>query len=183
MNGPSPVRLDSSMRPSRWRRIRRTCNTHQTIHSPHAGSPRRRLRSVAANKLPRALEVVPRYQDLPRAAVANSVAGACTHVRLAVIAGDSFRAQEAADRLCLHRVSDNHESHCVHQHANLAEGEHVCRAAGLEERHLSVRGSFLCPRLTTRSERRTGGVRARGDCVHTGSLPSVLVTAASLDRA
>jgi hypothetical protein len=73
------------------------------------------LRGVGGDKLPRVLEVVPRHQDLARSAVAYSVAGACTHVRLAVIAGDSFRPQEAADRLCFHRVSDNHEAHHVHQ--------------------------------------------------------------------
>jgi hypothetical protein len=54
----------------------------------------RALRGVGGDKLPRSLEVVPRHQDLARAAVAYSVAGACTHVRLAVIAGDSFRPQE-----------------------------------------------------------------------------------------
>ena len=45
----------------------------------------------------------------------------------------SFCSQEAADRLCFHRVSDNHESHSVHQPAYLAECEHVCLSAGLEE--------------------------------------------------
>jgi hypothetical protein len=93
----------------------------------------RALRGIGGDKLPRALEVVPRHQDLARTAVAYSVAGTSTHVRLAVIAGDSFRPQEAADRLCLHRVSDNHESHSVHQPAYLAECEHVCLSAGLEE--------------------------------------------------
>jgi hypothetical protein len=96
----------------------------------------RALRSVGGDKLPRALEVVPRHHDLARAAAAYGVAGACTHVRLAVIAGDSFRPQEAADRLCFHRVSDNHESHSVHQPAYLAECERVCLGAGLEERDL-----------------------------------------------
>jgi hypothetical protein len=55
--------------------------------------------------------------------------------RLAVIAGDPFRPQEAADRLCFHRVSDNNESHSVHS-ACLAERERVCLGAGLEERDL-----------------------------------------------
>jgi hypothetical protein len=96
----------------------------------------RALRSVGGDKLPRALEVVPRHHDLARAAAAYGVAGACTHVRLAVIAGDSFRPQEAADRLCFHRVSDNHESHCVHQPAYLAECERVRFGAGREERDL-----------------------------------------------
>jgi hypothetical protein len=96
----------------------------------------RALRGVGGDKLPRALEIVPRHQDLVRAAVAYSVAGACTHVRLAVIARDSFRPQEAADRLCFHRVSGNHESHSVHQPAYLAEREHVRLDAGLEERDL-----------------------------------------------
>jgi hypothetical protein len=91
------------------------------------------LRGVGRDKLPRAREVVPRHQDLARSAVAYSVAGACTHVRLAVIAGDSFRPQEAADRLCFHRVSDNHESHSVHQPPYLAECERVRFGAGLEE--------------------------------------------------
>jgi hypothetical protein len=96
----------------------------------------RALRSVGGDKLPRALEVVPRHHDLARAAAAYGVAGACTHVRLAVIAGDSFRPQESTDRLCFHRVSDNHESHSVHQRAYLAEGERVRFGAGLEERDL-----------------------------------------------
>jgi hypothetical protein len=97
------------------------------------------LRGVGGDKLPRALEVVPRHQDLARAAVAYTVAGACTQVRLAVMAGDSFRPQEAADRLCFHRVSDNHKSLSVHQPPYLAECEHVCLGAGLEER------DFQCP--------------------------------------
>ena len=96
----------------------------------------RALRGVSGDKLLRALEVVPRHQDLARPAVAYSVAGTSTHVRLAVIAGDSFRPQEAADRLCFHRVFDNHESHPVHQPAYLAEGERVRLGAGLEERDL-----------------------------------------------
>jgi hypothetical protein len=50
----------------------------------------RALRGVGGDKLLRALEVVPRHQDLARAAVAYSVAGTCTHVRQAVIAGDSI---------------------------------------------------------------------------------------------
>ena len=50
------------------------------------GEPRA-LRSVGSDKLPRAFEVATRHQDLPRAAVAYSIAGTCTHVRLAVIAG------------------------------------------------------------------------------------------------
>jgi hypothetical protein len=96
---------------------------------------KRALRGVRGDKLPRVLEVVPRHQDLARTAVAYSVAGACTYVRLAVIAGDSFGPQEAADRLCFHRVSDNNESHSVHS-ACLAERERVCLGAGLEERDL-----------------------------------------------
>jgi hypothetical protein len=44
--------------------------------------------------------------------------------------------KEAADRLCFHRVSDNHESHSIHQPAYLAECERVCLGAGLEERDL-----------------------------------------------
>ncbi len=96
----------------------------------------RALRGVGGDKLPRTLEVVQRHQDLARAAIAYSVAGACTHVRLAVIAGNSFRPQEAADRLCFKRVSDNHESHSVHQPAHLAECERVRLGAGLEERDL-----------------------------------------------
>jgi hypothetical protein len=87
-------------------------------------------------RLPRTLEVVQRHQDLGRAAVAYSVAGACTHVRVAVIAGNSFRPQEAADRLCFHRVSDNHESRSIHQSAYLAERERVRLGARLEERDL-----------------------------------------------
>src|SRR5919197_3161709 len=89
----------------------------------------RALRGLGVDKLLRALEVFPRHQDLARTAVAYSVACASTHVRLAVIAGDSFRTQEAADRLCLHRVSDNNESHSVHQPAYLPEREHVCLGA------------------------------------------------------
>jgi hypothetical protein len=96
----------------------------------------RALRGVGGDKLPRALEVVPGHQDLARAAVADSVAGACTDVRVAVIAGNSFRSQEAADRLCFQRVSDNHESHSVHQSAYLSECERVGLGAGLEERDL-----------------------------------------------
>ena len=49
------------------------------------------LRGVGGDKLPRVLEVVLRHPDLARATVAYSVAGACAHVRLAMIAGDSFR--------------------------------------------------------------------------------------------
>jgi hypothetical protein len=100
-----------------------------------AVSPKRQrgLRGVGGDELARALEVVLRHKDLARSAVAYSVAGACTHVRLAVIAGDSFRPQEAADRLCFHRVSDNHESHSVHQPAYLTECERVRFGAGLEE--------------------------------------------------
>ena len=96
----------------------------------------RALRGVGGDKLPCALEVVGRDQDLARAAVAYGVAGACTHVRLAVIAGDSFRPLEAADRLCFHRVSDNHQSNGVHPPANLAECEYGCLGAGFEERDL-----------------------------------------------
>jgi hypothetical protein len=96
----------------------------------------RALGGVGGDKLPRLLEVAARHQDLARAAVAYGVAGACTHVRLVVIAGDSFRPQETADRLCFHRVSDNHESHSVHQPAYLAERERVRLRAGLEERDL-----------------------------------------------
>jgi hypothetical protein len=55
------------------------------------GEGKRALRGVGCDKLPRALEVVLRHQDLARASVTHSVAGTCTHVRLAVIAGDSFR--------------------------------------------------------------------------------------------
>ena len=54
---------------------------------------KRALRGVHGGKLPRVLEVVPRHQNLARAAVAYSVAGACIYVRLAVIAGDSFGPQ------------------------------------------------------------------------------------------
>jgi hypothetical protein len=50
---------------------------------------KRALRGVRGDKLPRVLEVVPGHQNLARTAVAYSVAGACTYVRLAVIAGDS----------------------------------------------------------------------------------------------
>ncbi len=67
---------------------------------------------------------------------AYSVAGACTHVRVAVIAGNSFRPQEAADRLCFQRVPDNQESHSIHQPAYPAERERVRLGAGLEERDL-----------------------------------------------
>jgi hypothetical protein len=96
----------------------------------------RALRGASGDKLPSAFEVVARHQDLARAAIAYGLAGACTHVRLAVIAGNSFRPQEAADRLCFHRVSDNHESHHVHQPTHLAECEHICLGTGLEERDL-----------------------------------------------
>jgi hypothetical protein len=96
----------------------------------------RALRGLGGDKLPRALEIVPRHQNLARAAVAYSVAGACTHVRMAVIAGNSFRPQEATDRLCFQRVPDNHESHSIHQPAHLAERERVRLGAGLEERDL-----------------------------------------------
>ena len=54
---------------------------------------KRALRGVRGDKLPRVLEVVPRHQDLARPAVAYSVAGACTDVRVAVVAGNSFRPQ------------------------------------------------------------------------------------------
>jgi hypothetical protein len=93
-------------------------------------------RGRGGDKLPRALEVVQGHQDLARAAVAYSVAGACTHVRVAVSAGNSFRPQEAADRLCFPRVPDNQESHSIHQPAYLAERERVRLGAGLEERDL-----------------------------------------------
>jgi hypothetical protein len=54
---------------------------------------KRALRGLRGDELPRVLEVVPRHQDLARAAVAYGIAGACTYVRLAVIAGDSFGPQ------------------------------------------------------------------------------------------
>jgi hypothetical protein len=38
-----------------------------------------------------------------------------------MLAGDSFRAQEAADGLCFQRVADDHEAYRVHEHVNLAE--------------------------------------------------------------
>src|SRR3954463_8052594 len=119
--------------------IRKTCGW-RTIARPIATRWRcppeswRGLR--ASSPLPRALEVVPRHQNVARAAVAYSVAGACTHVRMAVIAGNSFRPQEATDRLCFQRVPDNHESHSIHQPAHLAERERVRLGAGLEERDL-----------------------------------------------
>ena len=101
------------------------------------GEPRA-LRSVGSDKLPRAFEVATRHQDLPRAAVAYSIAGTCTHVRLAVIAGDSFGPQEAANNLCFHRVSDNHQSHVVHQPAFIADRECVRLGAGLAESESKV---------------------------------------------
>ena len=54
----------------------------------------RTLRRLDADKLPRVLEVVLRHQNLARPAVAHSVAGACTHVRQAVVAGDSLGPQK-----------------------------------------------------------------------------------------
>jgi hypothetical protein len=60
----------------------------------------RALRGVGGDKPPRVPEVVPRHQDLARSAVAYSVAGACTHVRVAVVAGNSFRPQEAPACRC-----------------------------------------------------------------------------------
>src|SRR5215210_6988683 len=42
------------------------------------------LAGVHRDELPRALEIVRRHQDLARAAVADGIAGTCTHVCLAV---------------------------------------------------------------------------------------------------
>jgi hypothetical protein len=108
----------------------------KTELSSSVAEGQRALGGVGGDELPRALEVVGRHQYLARAAAAHRVAGACTDVRLAVIAGNSFRPQEAADRLCFHRVSDNHESHSVHQAGYLAECKHVRLGAGLEESDL-----------------------------------------------
>ena len=55
-----------------------------------AGRGPARLAGVGADELARAVEVVLRDQDLARTRVADCIAGACTDVRLAVIAGDPF---------------------------------------------------------------------------------------------
>ena len=77
--------------------------------------PGRSCALLGADELSGPLEVVGLDEDLAGPGVAHTVAGACTDIRLPVIAGDAFRPQQAAHVLGLERVADDDELNAAHQ--------------------------------------------------------------------
>jgi hypothetical protein len=94
------------------------------------------LRGAGGDKLPRTLEVVQRHEDLARAAVAYSVAGACTQVRVAVIAGNSSVLKRPQIVSASSEFPTTMSRTLFIRPRYLAERERVRLGAGLEERDL-----------------------------------------------